>query len=108
MHWLLGRSAVDLGEPGRDYESGFGLIDVAEAVRLARETKDRWNNRLAARRIRTVTNDWSNFDGFLELNSLGRTRLAAMGRGFVVIPKPGTAPLILAVLAAVALRRRRR
>ena len=35
MHWLLGRSAVDLGEPGRDYESGFGLIDVAFAVRLA-------------------------------------------------------------------------
>ena len=88
VHWLLDRSAVDLGEPGRDNESGFGLIDGAEAVRLARKMKGGWNNRLAGRRIRTVTNDWSSFDGFLKSNSLGRPQLA--------------------VLAAVALRRRRR
>jgi MYXO-CTERM domain-containing protein len=109
---ILKRTAVDLGEAGRDREYGQGLLDAAAAVALALQTPGKWKPRGTPTPDRNSTDVWRDYRGLIVaegelVQPQGWLAGYSGGEPASDVPEPG-AGLLLLIAAGLALGRPRR
>jgi subtilisin family serine protease len=102
---LLARTATDLGPPGRDNASGYGLVNAQAAVAAAIATVGRYTDDVAGRGISFATNDLSTYPG---LRLVSQLQGVPQNTGQAAVPVPGTIAIVACGWAAVIGRPARR
>ncbi len=93
---ILFSTAVDIGADGKDWDSGFGLIDANAAVALAIATKGRYTGDAFGDPITLIDNDLSTHSGLKLISQLNAVEEVTTGQyGANTVPEPGMLLLML-------------
>lgn len=102
---LLTRTAKDIGAPGVDNASGYGLIDAEAAVAAAIRTQGRYKNTASGTPVKFVTNNLGSHTGLRLVSQLQAvTDTVSQPTAGSTVPEPGS--LVMMIVGGVLLQSR--